>query len=1232
MSVNKFYPINIQNTNSIVGTYGNVSLLVNANEETKGNTILNRVAVGKATSGTYEVDVSGNINFSGSLYQNGVIYGAGGSQSLAQVLSIGNSAGTNDIDMSNNDIYGIDKIKAKSADISGNVFVDGGTIFINTTQTPDMTARINYKDTNFDYNFLSENSSKLSISLGSNTTDVNNKFYTISIGNGANRDLVSGTSNVAIGVGALINNTTGSNNVAVGYGPLTQYYSGSYNTAIGFRAGNDQFGLGYDSSYCTFLGTEARASANIVNSCAIGYGAIVDESNKIVLGNTSNQKVKVNGALETTGNIDLTSDLAKIQFTFNTDPSNTIIDRHSVTTTSAIVKNLTFTNVSSNITITNWNASSPVVAGGTYALQYTGTGTYTGTSGVITSGDGTNAYNFYVQRGQNFVFYVTYYPAGTDQAFVLQTTPNGIIRMKTINYSLNKGQYAFTFWMNAQNTGGTISFTASVKTSPSNTVLDQIVGISVYDAYPEWVQFEMTFNLTQTTDVYFEWESNTTTFIYGAYVLLTGLVLRLTNGMIITDTVTNKTATIGGSQTILNNTTINESLDVTGGASITGGLTTNSTYGTSNLAINTLMGSTVGANSSANNVGVGSASMQAITTATNNTALGNGSLSLLTTGSNHIGIGKGVTITNGLSNSIAIGAEQIVRGSDTVAIGRYTQLTLNQGVIGNFNVAIGTDVLGANRNNGYGVLSASESVAIGYQSQYFNADRYNTSVGQQTLYNLLGANGVTSNGNNGFICQYNTALGYRAGFSRNIYNNCTFIGANADASVENLINATAIGYNCIVDVSNCIQLGSNSEKVKISGDLEVATINGLPPASSINLSQVLTNGNSAGSSSINMNFNNITNINQLSVIKTTTGITNPAILLETTNVNTEPINMAVKRIKPSPFGATNDLLFVINVEGTNNVGGQVEYTRQESTIANPSASIPQGQISFFTRNGTGGMDSYETLRLNNNLSHINSGLRTGYVHLALTANTTIPDTAIGSMAYIVSSTATYTITLPSVSAERNGAFFYLHNLSGNQHTLSHANPISGNYGAGATTLNMNSGQSYLFTMQSSAWRCVQVFGVPYQYTRYHSTTQTGISTSNVNGLFNTACASVDLNTNAWSLDTWNGTRLAYNATTGVFTNNTGFTMVLQVQLRIHTPTTTTPRYAGILRNATRQNYGGTPAWYQLGQGGTTMIPFSDTFVLKNGETFNVVYQAGASSTFGSTSSVLHNRITITRLG
>jgi hypothetical protein len=42
-AVNKFAPINVENANRIVGTYGNVSLLVNAEMEVKGNSFLKNI-------------------------------------------------------------------------------------------------------------------------------------------------------------------------------------------------------------------------------------------------------------------------------------------------------------------------------------------------------------------------------------------------------------------------------------------------------------------------------------------------------------------------------------------------------------------------------------------------------------------------------------------------------------------------------------------------------------------------------------------------------------------------------------------------------------------------------------------------------------------------------------------------------------------------------------------------------------------------------------------------------------------------------------------------------------------------------------------------------------------------------------------------------------------------------------------------------------------------------------
>ena len=103
-----------------------------------------------------------------------------------------------------------------------------------------------------------------SSALTSNTTG----NYNTASGDGA---LQSNTSsqNTASGRQALFSNTTGYNNTAIGYRALYQNISGDSNTAIGVGA-DVPFGMG-----------------NLTNATAIGYGALVNASNKIRLGNSA---------------------------------------------------------------------------------------------------------------------------------------------------------------------------------------------------------------------------------------------------------------------------------------------------------------------------------------------------------------------------------------------------------------------------------------------------------------------------------------------------------------------------------------------------------------------------------------------------------------------------------------------------------------------------------------------------------------------------------------------------------------------------------------------------------------------------------------------------------------------------------------------------------------------------------------------------------------------------------
>jgi hypothetical protein len=91
---------------------------------------------------------------------------------------------------------------------------------------------------------------------------------------------ITGTQNTSVGHQSLVN-STGNDNVGVGKGAGQTITSGSQNTIIG---------------------TDANVfSATLSNATALGYGAVVNASNKIQLGNSSVTSVSTNGVLSASG-------------------------------------------------------------------------------------------------------------------------------------------------------------------------------------------------------------------------------------------------------------------------------------------------------------------------------------------------------------------------------------------------------------------------------------------------------------------------------------------------------------------------------------------------------------------------------------------------------------------------------------------------------------------------------------------------------------------------------------------------------------------------------------------------------------------------------------------------------------------------------------------------------------------------------------------------------------------
>ena len=195
------------------------------------------------------------------------------------------------------DIYGrfaAGNITAAGLTTSDNINVHGITI-----GTKGGSNNIGIGDTAFTWSSPIGNSNTVlgiyafTSSSGSNNTAIGNNA--IRQGGGG-----SGDNNTAVGAASLSNGQAANNNTAIGVGSLTQS-TGTDNTALGYNSGS----VITTGTQNTFLGSTAAAqngSESINNATAIGYGAVVNSSNSIQLGNTLVTNIKTSGTI-TSGSI-----------------------------------------------------------------------------------------------------------------------------------------------------------------------------------------------------------------------------------------------------------------------------------------------------------------------------------------------------------------------------------------------------------------------------------------------------------------------------------------------------------------------------------------------------------------------------------------------------------------------------------------------------------------------------------------------------------------------------------------------------------------------------------------------------------------------------------------------------------------------------------------------------------------------------------------------------------------
>lgn len=255
-------------------------------------------------------------------------------------------------------------------------------------------------------------------------------------------------------------------------------------------------------------------------------------------------------------------------------------------------------------------------------------------------------------------------------------------------------------------------------------------------------------------------------------------------------------------------------------------------YGTENVLLDGTTSPTVG--TMHRSVGLGYLTLKSVTSGNKNVAIGSYAMNRNTTGEKNVGIGWTALYQNTSgSRNVAIGGSEALdantTGSDNVAIGDRA-MTYN--TTGQANIAIGYLSLGNNNGGNYNTMigygsgsnirtengnTGNDNVGMGYRALELNySGDGNVAIGWDALRRTKGSG--------------NLGVGYKAGWYNVDGSNNTFIGKQAgigSSNATNLTNATALGYNAIVNASNKIQLGdSNVTLVETSGTVSASAFVG----------------------------------------------------------------------------------------------------------------------------------------------------------------------------------------------------------------------------------------------------------------------------------------------------------------------------------------------------------------------------------------------------------------------
>ena len=255
------------------------SLALSSNTTGSGNVGVGYAAVQSATIANYNVGIGLWTLSSTTTGSNNVAIGSNALQS--------NQTGANNVS--------IGHASSQSSTGSSNTVLGSFASFNNTTGSSNVVIGSIAYETNIAGNSVVVIGTEAMRYANNTITSFTNQ--NIAIGYQALRGSITpaanfGNSNTVVGYQSLLNNTSGSNNVGLGSGSLSNNTSGSGNTAVG----SSTLLSVTTGSNITAVGYLSASSPTLTNATAIGFRAMVQQNNSLVLGSING----VNGATANT--------------------------------------------------------------------------------------------------------------------------------------------------------------------------------------------------------------------------------------------------------------------------------------------------------------------------------------------------------------------------------------------------------------------------------------------------------------------------------------------------------------------------------------------------------------------------------------------------------------------------------------------------------------------------------------------------------------------------------------------------------------------------------------------------------------------------------------------------------------------------------------------------------------------------------------------------------------------